>query len=130
MSSNKKKPGAATPSGLLEVLERRGREEPDKVAFRFHKEPPCTYGVLWRECSRVGSVLLHRGVKLQVPVLIAIGNGFDFFYAFYGVQRAGGIAVPVFPGSGVERILKLTDLSGASIILVSGSFSRDKLQEL
>ncbi|MCP4156138.1 MAG: long-chain fatty acid--CoA ligase, partial [bacterium] len=116
--------------GLLEVFERRGREEPGKVAFRFHKEPPCTYGVLWLECSRVGTVLLHRGVKLQEPVLIAIGNGCDFFYAFYGVQRAGGIAVPVFPGSGVERILKLADLSGASIILVSGSFSRDKREEL
>jgi len=74
--------------------------------------------------------LLHRGLKRNAHVIIAIPNSAQFFHAFYGVQRAGGIAVPIFPGSGVERIVKLAELCRAEFIVISDTFPEDKAGEL
>jgi len=115
---------------LIEVLERRAAETPEKVAFTFHKDPPCTYGNLWRQATRFAAYLLHKGMKPRDRVVMAIFNSSEFFYIFYGVQLAGGIAVPVFPGSGSERILKLADLCGARIIVISKKFQAEKIAEL
>ena len=62
--------------------------------------------------------------------MVAIPNSVEFFFAFYGVQQAGAVAVPVFPGLGTDRILSLSELADASVILVSRDFPEDKLMEL
>jgi acyl-CoA synthetase (AMP-forming)/AMP-acid ligase II len=115
---------------LLHILEKRSVEEPEKIAFTFHNDSPCTFGSLWQEINCCAGYLIQRGLKPGQPVLIAIPNSGRFFYAFYGVQRAGGIAVPVFPGSGPERIVKLADLCGAAFIVISNAFPRARLSEL
>ncbi|NIM17659.1 MAG: AMP-binding protein [Candidatus Aminicenantes bacterium] len=115
---------------LLHILEKRAAEEPGKIAFTFHNESPCTFGYLWKEINLCANYLLQQGLKAKEPVIIAIPNSSQFFYAFYGVQRAGGIAVPVFPGSGVERIIKLADLCGAAFIVISKAFPRTGFSEL
>jgi acyl-CoA synthetase (AMP-forming)/AMP-acid ligase II len=115
---------------LLRVLEKRAAESPGKIAFTFHHDPPCTYGDLWQRITWCGDYLLQRGLKPGEPVIIAIPNSSQFFYAFYGVQWSGGIAVPVFPGSGGERILKLADLCGAALIMISKTYPPTNLDEL
>ncbi|MCP4218313.1 MAG: fatty acyl-AMP ligase [bacterium] len=115
---------------LIELLESRNREEPEKIAYRLHNEPPCTFQHLWCGINRMARFLLSQGLQTQAPVIIALPNSSEFFSAFYGVQRAGGIAVPVFPGSGVQRIIRITELCSASIIIASPSFSRDKIHQL
>jgi acyl-CoA synthetase (AMP-forming)/AMP-acid ligase II len=115
---------------LLNILEKRAAESPRKIAFTFHHDPPCTYGDLWQQITCCGGYLLQQGLKPGEPVIIVIPNSGQFFYAFYGVQWAGGIAVPVFPGSGSERILKLADLCGATLIITSDTYPPDNLDEL
>jgi len=115
---------------LLNILEKRAAESPEKIAFTFHHDPPCTYGDLWQQISCCGGYLLQQGLKPGEPVIIVIPNSGQFFYAFYGVQRAGGIAVPLFPGSGNERILKLADLCGAALIITSQTYPPDNIDEL
>jgi acyl-CoA synthetase (AMP-forming)/AMP-acid ligase II len=115
---------------LLNILEKRAAESPGKIAFTFHHDPPCTYGDLWQQITCCGGYLLQQGLKPGEPVIIVIPNSGQFFYAFYGVQWAGGIAVPVFPGSGSERILKLADLCGATLIITSDTYPPDNLDEL
>jgi acyl-CoA synthetase (AMP-forming)/AMP-acid ligase II len=107
---------------LLHILEKRSAEEPGKIAFTFHNDSPCSFVDLWQEINRCGSYLVQQGLKAKEPVIIAIPNSSQFFHAFYGVQRAGGIAVPVFPGSGSQRIMKLADLCGANLIIISKTF--------
>ncbi|MCP5053271.1 MAG: fatty acyl-AMP ligase, partial [bacterium] len=104
---------------LIDLLETRAAKEPGRVAFTFHNDPPCTFGVLWQRIDEMAAHLLQQGLKANEPVIIAIPNSSTFFFAFYGVQRAGGIAVPVFPGSGPERLLKLADLCSARLMVVS-----------
>jgi acyl-CoA synthetase (AMP-forming)/AMP-acid ligase II len=105
-------------------------ESPGKIAFTFHHDPPCTFSDLWQRITWCGGYLLQQGLKTGEPVIIAIPNSGQFFYAFYGVQWAGGIAVPVFPGSGSERILKLADLCGAALIITSKIYPPDNIDEL
>ncbi|MCP5106727.1 MAG: fatty acyl-AMP ligase [bacterium] len=111
---------------LLQILERRAREETDNIAFTFHNDPPCTYGNLWQKICDFSGRLIENGLKSGTPVIIAIPNSSQFFHAFYGVQGAGGIAVPVFPGSGAGRITKLADLCDAAFYVVSQTFPPDK----
>jgi acyl-CoA synthetase (AMP-forming)/AMP-acid ligase II len=119
-----------TASTFLEILEKRASDEPRKSAFRFFHDSPCRYGDLWTAISRTGAYLLRHGLKPNGRVLISIPNSTEFFYAFYGVQRSGGVAVPVFTGSGADRMLKLANLCGAEHIIISEHFPATKLQVL
>jgi acyl-CoA synthetase (AMP-forming)/AMP-acid ligase II len=104
---------------LLQILESRAAGVPEKIALTFFNEPPCTFSHLWRQINRCARFLLRSGLQSQQPVVVTIGNSPQFFYAFYGVQRGGGIAVPIFPGSGPERMIKLANLCGAAVIMIS-----------
>jgi len=115
---------------LLHILEQWAVREPERIAFTFHSDPPCTFGHLWQSINHCGCYLLQQGLKARDRVLIAIPNSSQFFHAFYGVQRAGGIAVPVFPGSGGERLIKLADLCGAAFIMISKTFPPARPDEL
>jgi acyl-CoA synthetase (AMP-forming)/AMP-acid ligase II len=115
---------------LIEALERRAAETPDKIAFTFYNNPPCTYNRLWQEVNRFAAFLLQQGLKPKERVLLAIPNSDLFFYAFYGVQRAGGIAVPVYPGSGSERFFKVIVLCDIRFFCISRSFPAHKIDEL
>lgn len=102
----------STPATLLDTLERRARDTPAKTAFTF-ADRPCSFAELGRGIDRFAALLRARGLGRGERVVVALPNGGDFFAAFYGVQRAGGIAVPIFPGSGGERIAALARLCGA-----------------
>jgi len=105
---------------LVAMLEGRGRSDADRVAFTFETGAAAeeggwavTFGELHRRLTDFAAGLLHRGLERGERVVIALPNGPEFFVAFYGVQRAGGVAVPIFPASGAERILALAGLCGA-----------------
>lgn len=115
---------------LIKLLESRAARIPGKIAFTFHDESPCTYSHLWQEINNTANYLAQQGLQPKEPVIISIPNSSQFLYAFYGVQRGGGIPVPVFPGSGSERIIKLADLCSARFIKTSRAFPPDKIDEL
>jgi acyl-CoA synthetase (AMP-forming)/AMP-acid ligase II len=105
---------------LLEALARRARDQPGEAAFHFAGEPH-SYGELWEGAGRLGAGLLHRGLEPGERVVVALPNGADFFAAFYGIQRAGGVAVPLFPDSGRERLLDVARHCGSRWVVVPES---------
>ncbi len=111
---------------LIEMLETRAREDADRTAFTFEGEPgpgrPTTYGELWRSIERFAALLLRRGLAPGHRAVLTVPNGGEFFAAFYGVQRAGGIAVPIFPGSGPERVASIADLCAARFVVVGPAY--------
>lgn len=122
--------GVGENSTLLEVLEKRSKQQPGKAAFTFHREPPCAYGHLWQRIEEVAGCLLKNGLKPGLRVITAIPNSDRFFFAFYGIQRAGGIAVPLFPGSGAERIEKIAGICSTSVILLSKTYPPAGIDDL
>ncbi|MCP4202714.1 MAG: fatty acyl-AMP ligase [bacterium] len=112
---------------LIQLLAFRADAEPDKEAFRFAGESQ-SYGKLWRSVNRLAANLLADGLGLSERVVLALPNGAEFFYVFYGVQRAGGVAVPIFPDSGVERVFQLAAHCQAGTVVLSASLPDDALE--
>lgn len=116
-------------STLIEMLEYRAENSGDKTAFTFQGEPT-TYQSLWIQVNQFASLLLDKEIERQECVVIALPNGAEFFIAFYGVQRAGGIAVPLFPESSAERIMSIAESCGARLVVLPDDLSKkDELEK-
>ncbi|MGE5123297.1 MAG: AMP-binding protein [Acidobacteriaceae bacterium] len=102
---------------LIELLDRRMDESGEKTAFTFIGSP-CSFQDLWRGINRFASFLLEKGVTPGERVVVALPNGEDFFYAFYGIQRAGAIAVPLFPESDIPRVASIARMCGARLAVL------------
>ncbi len=111
---------------LLEVIENHNKYTPEKIAFTYYNDAPCTYRNLWNHINSFTSFLINSGLKNKEAVIISIGNSGEFFSAFYGVQQAGGIAVPVFPESGADRIIGLAEFCNSDKIIISEKYSEEK----
>lgn len=111
---------------LIQILSSRAADSSTRAAFTFINKA-VTYGELWRRINQFAAHLLETGIKRNERVIIALPNGPEFFYAFYGVQRAGAIAVPVFPGAGAGRIISLAELCGAKRIVVPSDTPASRL---
>ena len=119
---------------LIEMLATRARDDGGRAAFTFEGGPrrgrPCTFGELWEAIERFAALLLRRGLAAGDRAVLALPNGGEFFAAFYGVQRAGGVAVPIFPGSGPERVASIAGLCGARFAVVPSASAADELERL
>lgn len=104
-------------STLVGMLEIRATQTPKGEAFLF-KDQPTTYAELWHQTNKVGAFLKRQGVAEGDRVVIIFPNGAEFFSAFYGIQRAGGVSVPIFPGSGDARVLSIFASCAAKAIIV------------
>ncbi len=114
---------------LIEMLAARADRQPRQAALHFEGRD-VTFGEVWSSSGCFASCLLERRLERGDRAVLALANGGDFFTAFYGVQRAGGVPVPVFPGSGAERIATLARLSGARAIVVSAAMAAEVRGEL
>ncbi len=111
---------------LIQMLAFKAKHKGAQTAFTF-AEKPWTFGEIWQHINRFAGYLLQKGISQNNKVILALPNSPEFFTAFYGIQRAGGVAVPVFPDSGPDRILSIAHLSEAKAIIVS---SPQELREI
>src|SRR5689334_6996681 len=100
---------------LVDLLDERAALTPEQAAF-FWNDEPFTFATLRQRAYRFAALLTELDVARGDRVLIRLGNGPEFFQAFYGVLRAGAVAVPVYPSSSLERIKSLAQLCGARIM--------------
>ncbi|MCP4691354.1 MAG: fatty acyl-AMP ligase, partial [Desulfobacterales bacterium] len=106
---------------LVEMLRHRARRSPETTAFTFAgRSHP--FALLWERAGRFASLLMAGGVGPGDHVLMALPNGPEFFYAFYGALRAGAAAVPIFPRSGVRRITDMASLSRSAAIVAPSDY--------
>ena len=103
---------------LIDMLRYRAAEMSDKAAFSF-SGGEYSYGLLWNGLNRFAAHLNSLNVMPGDRVVVVLPNGPEFFFAFYGTQRIGAIAVPLFPGFGPERILSTARDCGANVIVAA-----------
>jgi acyl-CoA synthetase (AMP-forming)/AMP-acid ligase II len=104
-------------STLIGLLQARAKDTPAQAAFHWDGVP-YSFDDLWRSVNRFGAHLRRHGIEPSDRVVLAVPNGPEFFFAFYGTQRAGAIAVPLFPGSGAGRIIAMGRRCGARVVVV------------
>ncbi len=115
---------------LVEAIEAHAMSTPEKPALTFANEPPVAYKKLQEGITKVATLLIGKNIEPQDRIIIAIPNSVEFFFAFYGVLKAGGIAVPISPASHSSRMLKFAHICDVVCILTSQKFpnSADRIE--
>lgn len=103
---------------LIDRLARRAEEDAGREALAFD-DTTLTFGELWEQAGRCATALGRLGLERGDRLVTVLPNGTDFFAVFVGAQRAGLVPVPVFPGSGLDRILSVGARCGARVAIVS-----------
>ncbi|HEX4495769.1 MAG TPA: AMP-binding protein, partial [Thermoanaerobaculia bacterium] len=93
---------------LLEVLDWHAERHPERRHILYYPgegEPEeLTYGELARRVHAVAAGLARLGIGPGAAVGIMLPTGLEYFVAFFGVQRAGGIPVPLYPPARKSQI--------------------------
>ncbi len=90
-----------------EVLWRHAEVEPDRVQIHLlegDSGQDITYAELLEVSLRVAAGLQARGLGPNETVAIMLPTSSDFFYSFFGVMLAGGVAVPIYPPARPDKI--------------------------
>lgn len=82
-------------SSLVAMLRKSVEAAPSDEAIVEVGGPHITYRQLWDRAARVAGGLKSQGIERGDRVAIRLGNGLDWCLAFFGIQLAGAIAVPV-----------------------------------
>src|SRR3954468_21743050 len=106
------------PASLVEMLRLTVERSPDHESIVEIGGERINYRQLWERAARVSGGLRAAGVARGDRVAIRLGNGLSWVLAFFGVEMAGAVAVPVntrFSESEVDYVI--TD-SGAAYVFM------------
>ncbi|MCP4215833.1 MAG: fatty acyl-AMP ligase [bacterium] len=109
---------------MVEVTVKHAQNMPDETAYYF-QDQPVTYRRLHNGICSFAAQLHDTGVKKGDRVILLLENSRNFFFAYYGVQRLGAVAVPMFHSSSNERIALLIKLSGARALVTPQPLSNE-----
>jgi len=119
------------PRSLVDILLRRSRETPDKMAFTFladgeREAESLTYGELDRKSRAVASMMQRRVAPGERALLLYL-PGLEFVTALFGCFYAGVTAVPTVPQRSVRPVRGLGSFkgiaedAGVSVVLCDGN---------
>ncbi len=77
-----------------------------------------TYRQVWDRSARVAGGLRAEGIKRGDRVAIRLGNGVNWCLAFFGIQLAGAIAVPVNTRFSPSEVEYVVNDSGATFVFL------------
>ena len=100
-------PPPSSPASFLDVLRERADAEPDRVHVHWmdgDQGEDISYGQLLEGSRQVAAGLAASGLQRNETVAVMLPTGEDFFYAFFGITLAGGIAVPIYPPAQPSKI--------------------------
>ena len=92
---------------LVDVLDWHVRAHPDRVQIIYlddSGETRISYVQLRREADRVASGLKRAGLAPRQTVAIMLPTSPEYFDAYFGILRAGGIPVPIYPPARASQI--------------------------
>lgn len=87
-----------------------------------------TYAELDDAANRMAALLTEHGVGAETPVAIRLARGHAYVVALLGVLKAGGVSVPMEPGTPPERVESTMRQTGATIVIDEGMVSAAEAQ--
>lgn len=96
---------------LFAGLERNARNNSQKTAI-IYQDKAHTYADFNQEVNRIANGLIRDGVKKGDKIAIMMKNSDQFAFIYYGILKAGGVAVPInfrLTSHEVNYILKDSD---------------------
>ena len=110
----------AQPASLVELLRQSVERYGDAEAWVEIGGPRLSYREAWQRAARVAGGLRERGVQRGDRVAIRLPNGVDWCLAFFGIQLAGAVAVPVNTRLAPPEVAYVVEDSGASFQFLPG----------
>lgn len=101
-------------------LSAHAQSTPDLTAV-IEPKGTITYGQLERLANRVGHALLNAGVARGDRVVLALENSIPFIAAYFGILKAGAVAVPLPPGAKNDRLEAALDGCEPAACIVDGA---------
>ncbi len=92
---------------LAEALDWHVRAHPDRVQIVHlgdSGETNISYGDLKRQADIVATGLQREGLEPRQTVAIMLPTSPEYFHTYFGVLRAGGIPVPIYPPARLSQI--------------------------
>ena len=92
---------------LVEVLEWHVRAHPDRVHIVYvgdGAETHISYRDLHRQVEVVAAGLQRQGLEPRQTVAIMLPTSPEYFHTYFGILRAGGIPVPIYPPARMSQI--------------------------
>ncbi len=108
-----------TPS-LVTMLRSSVEKAPQHEAIVEVGGARINYRDLWDRCARIAGGLRDQGIQRGDRVAIRLGNGLDWCLAFYGIQLAGGIGVPVNTRFSESETQYVVEDSGSKFVFQPG----------
>jgi long-chain acyl-CoA synthetase len=105
---------------LVTMLRASVERAPQSEAIVEARGPRVTYRQLWDRSARIAGGLRQAGVERGDRVAIRLPNGLDWCLAFYGIQLAGAIAVPVNTRFSESETQYVVDDSGSKFVFEPG----------
>ena len=96
---------------------------PDKAAV-IHDKTRATYRQINIQADRLASLLSGQGIHKGDRVVILMENGVDYVVAFYGILKAGAVAVPLSTDLKPDGLTPLLAELEPSAITSSARFER------
>ena len=112
---------------ITEILSRNGRMYADEIAL-VERDPAANsrLEISWRafdrEANRFANALIARGVKPGDRVLHLMMNSIEWLPCYFGILRAGAIAVPLNFRFESEIIQRCNEIAEASVLLFGPEF--------
>jgi fatty-acyl-CoA synthase len=103
-------------------LEVTARRYPDKAAYLFFGQP-LSFTELRRQAEALAGWLQREGVRRGDRVLLFMQNCPQFVVAFYAVQRADAVVVPVNPMNKADEFGHYIVDSGARVAITSADLA-------
>lgn len=91
-----------------DFLTRQAGEQGDRVAL-VDASGTHTYGSLEARANQYARALLAAGMNPDDRVVLALENGADWVSAYFGILKAGGVAVPLPQGPRSDRLPRVVD---------------------
>jgi acyl-CoA synthetase (AMP-forming)/AMP-acid ligase II len=108
------------PDSLVEMLRRSVDAGADCEALVELRGDRLTYQELWDRAGRVAGGLRLAGVAPGDRVAIRLPNGADWCVAFFGIQLAGAVVVPVNTRFSEPEVEYVVGDSGAAYVIEPG----------
>jgi long-chain acyl-CoA synthetase len=107
-------------TSLVTMLRASVEKAPTVEAIVEAGGPRVTYRQLWDRAARIAGGLRQAGIERGDRVAIRLGNGLDWCLAFYGIQLAGAIGVPVNTRFSESETKYVIDDSGSKFVFEPG----------
>jgi feruloyl-CoA synthase len=107
---------------VVQLIDQNAARFPEKTALST-METALTFQQVKEKSERAAACFQKLGIRKGDPVAIMSQNTFDFVFSFFGILKAGGIAVPVNHKLTSKEVDFILENSGALLFLFDGTLN-------